>query len=51
MVYLVVGGFSGEGERIDSAKIFAEKEKASAYADSIKNDYDYVEIEERKIER
>lgn len=51
MVYLVIGGFSGEGERVESAKIFSNIEKAMAYADSIEDDYDYVDIEEREIDQ
>lgn len=51
MVYLVIGGFSGEGERGESAKIFSTLEKAMAYADSIEDDYDYVDIEEREIDQ
>lgn len=52
IIYIVAGGWSYEGENLDSASLFTDKETAKSYGQWLveHEGYDYFQMVERVVE-
>jgi hypothetical protein len=49
IVFIVMPGWDYEGADEEAVKVFRTREGAEAYADTLRSNYDWIEIEGREL--